>query len=99
MTSHRVEMRRRHSNFEQGFSSTTKSTVQTSRSSNSTRCSVFFVEIGVSIRFYIMVLLSAISDGFDQMISVLRYRAYYLAINMFHFRPFFMMFQRFAKIL
>ena len=45
----------------------------------------FFVEIGVSIRFYIMVLLSAISDGFDQMISVLRDRAYYLAIDMFHF--------------
>ena len=46
---------------------------------------LFFVEIGVSIRFYIMVLLSAISDGFDQMISVLRDRAYYLAIDMFHF--------------
>ena len=45
----------------------------------------FFVEIGVSIRFYIMVLLSAISDGFDQMISVLRDRASYLAIDMFHF--------------
>ena len=45
----------------------------------------FFVEIGVSIRFYIMVLLSAISDGFDQMIAVLRDRAYYLAIDMFHF--------------
>ena len=45
----------------------------------------FFVEIGVSIRFNIMVLLSAISDGFDQMIAVLRDRAYYLAIDMFHF--------------
>ena len=64
MTSHRVEMRRRHSNFEQGFSSSTRSTVQTSRSSNSTRCSVFFfVEIGVSIRFYIMVLLYASEES------------------------------------